>query len=887
MNSPTSETFYVTQSGNDVNSCLSVASPCATIQSAINKASENDTVLVATGIFTGTADYVVLIDKSITLSGGWDSTFISQNERSTIDGEKTHAGVWINNGISVEIDHFTIQNGRAIEKGGGVHNEGNSIIKFSIIQNNNAEYCSGAGIYNNSSLTIEWSTVYNNSCWGNGGGVYGESNQTTIINNSVINYNEATHGGGVLIYDGNLFINNSTITNNKTNFGQSNSGGGGIAVHGSWGNQTLINNSTISNNEGSLFGGGISFDGTYGGEMILKNSIVANNNANTDVDCSGNIHSSGYNIIGDSTGCSFSSTTGDQMNVDPRLGTLQNNGGPTFTQWLYQGSPAIDGGDPNGCTDHQGNTLTNDQRGYTRPLDGDSDGSSKCDIGAFEADLNNLPPPSPESIWYVTTNGKDSKDCHSPSSACGTVNGAINKAAAGDYIYISTGKFIAGSGNEVVLINKNINLSGGWNSDFNTQIGYTEINGETIRRGITISNSISTEIDRFNVNNGYSQYANGGGIYIGWRAKLVMDRSIIQNNIAGEIYPNPSIYRKGGGIGMNNFGSLILSNSTIKNNQAFGTGGGIFTNESTVTINNCIVSNNTAQEGGGIHQGIGGSATINKSQIVNNSSTGTSGGGGGIRSENILKINDSTIIGNYSYSEGGGIVSNEIYIQNSIINNNQAAYGGGISNWYKGVINKSAIFYNKATQGQGGGIYNLNNLMLTNVTIAFNSAENPSQYYGEGGGIYGSGITGMNITITKNHAEDYGGGISGYAILQNSIVADNQAPSSPDCYNSISSQGHNIIGNSSGCSFNPVSGDLTNIDPRIDREYWWPTTFILKMDSPALDGGDPVTCASNDQIGTTRPKDGNKDGNAVCDIGAWEYNPDNPSMWTFLFLIVK
>jgi hypothetical protein len=882
FNSPTSGTLYVVESGDDTNSCISSDYPCATIQGAINKASENDTVFVATGIFTSASEYVVLIDKSIILSGGWNPTFTSQDERSTIDGENSRAGIRINNGVNAEISHFIIQNGQETENGGGINNEGNLIIKYCTIRNN-----TGGGIYNNSTLTIEWSTINNNTRWGGGGGVHGLSGEFTTINNCLIYDNQATYGGGIYIGNGNLFVNNSTINNNKTEFGTSNSSGGGIYYDGDWTYQALINNSTITDNEGSDYGGGITYNNIYGGEMILKNSIVANNHANSAVDCSGTIQSAGYNLIGNTAGCSFNLSTGDQLGVDPILGPLQDNGGPTWTQWLIQGSPAIDSGDPNGCTNHSGITLTTDQRGYSRPLDGDSDGGNRCDIGAFEADPNNLPPPPPETQWYVTTNGKDSYDCHSPSTACRSINGAINKAAAGDNIYISTDKYSSGAGNEVVLINKNINLSGGWNSDFTNQIGYTEIDGKSLRRGLTINSSTTARIERFNINHGFSKDAYGGGIYIYWRSNVVINRSIIQNNVAGEIYPNPSIYQKGGGIGMNNFGTLNLTNSVIQNNQAFGTGGGIFTGESNVTIKNCIFSNNTAQEGGGIHQGIGGSVTINKSKIENNSSTGTSGGGGGIRSENILKIYDSTITGNYSYSVGGGITGSEYYIHNSFINNNQAAEGGGIYQWYKGNIQNSSIMYNKAIQGNGGGIYNSGELLLTNVTIAYNIATTPSQYEASGGGIFGSAIYADNVTIIRNQADDYGGGISGYMSLRNSILAGNTANASPDCRYSYASQGYNIIGSLSGCIFTPVAGDLVNIDPKIDREYWWPTTFILKMDSPAIDGGDPTSCPDEDQIGTARPKDGNSDGFTICDIGAYEYDPDHPPRWTFLFMIIK
>ena len=169
-----------------------------------------------------------------------------------------------------------------------------------------------------------------------------------------------------------LTLTSSTVSGN---FGRE---GGGI-----WNrvDATLtLTDSTVSGNTASIDGGGI--NNSFSGTGELANSIIAGNGAPTGPDCTGSPTSVGHNLIGTNDGCNFTRATGDLVNVDPKLGPLADNGGPTFTHALLPGSPAIDAGDRASC-------RGTDQRGVARPVDGDGDGDGipVCDIGAFEASI--------------------------------------------------------------------------------------------------------------------------------------------------------------------------------------------------------------------------------------------------------------------------------------------------------------------------------------------------------------------------------------------------------------------------------------------------------------------------------------------------------------------
>jgi hypothetical protein len=178
---------------------------------------------------------------------------------------------------------------------------------------------------------------------------------------------------------------NCTVSNNVG--GQ----GGGIQNNGTM----TVTSCTITGNQ-SLQGAGID----SGGQTELKNTVIAGNLDGGD--CSGILQSNGHNIDSDGT-CNLTHPN-DLSNTDPLLGPLADNGGPTLTHGLLAGSPAIDAGSLD-CP-----PPARDQRGYGRPVDGDSDDQAICDIGAFEFGAVPLTRPTNLLTTVGDANGNSSAD---------------------------------------------------------------------------------------------------------------------------------------------------------------------------------------------------------------------------------------------------------------------------------------------------------------------------------------------------------------------------------------------------------------------------------------------------------------------------------------------
>jgi hypothetical protein len=293
-------------------------------------------------------------------------------------------------GRTVALEGLTVTGGYEVI-GGGIFNGGTLTVSDSVVTANRSGNPTpppfvtptpggrGAGIAQTGpSLQIRRTTISNNISSGalsEGGGVFQWVGLITIAE-STINNNHADDGGGFysLSSQASATITNSSISSNSAGHG------GGIFNSA----PVSIRHSTISNNAASAAsdGGGIYVYG--GGALELENTVLKAGASGANIsNYGGPVTSHGYNLSSDNGG-GFLTGPGDQINTDPLLGPLQNNGGPTLTHMPLSGSPAIDAGDPNFTP-----PPVTDQRGFLRVY------NSRIDIGSFEVQPIPRPTPAP------------------------------------------------------------------------------------------------------------------------------------------------------------------------------------------------------------------------------------------------------------------------------------------------------------------------------------------------------------------------------------------------------------------------------------------------------------------------------------------------------------
>jgi hypothetical protein len=260
--------------------------------------------------------------------------------------------------------------------------------------------------------------------------------------------------------------------------------------------------------------------------------------------------------------------------------------------------------------------------------------------------------------------------------------------------------------------------------------------------------------------------------------------------------------------------------------------------------------------GGGAVRNLG-TLTLRHSVVRRNNSDEFNGGpGGGLQNLGTATLTHCAVTDNINANSSGGGVDNEgtMTIHRCTFTNNSAleGQGGGIQN--RGTLLLTASALNDNVSHAGGGILNRGVLMMMNSTVTGRQWD----------GLFNSGTaTVLNSTIAGNVRGVTNGG-TGTVVLLNALLAGNFfSGNNDDCGGSLTSLGHNLIGDPTGCTITLQPSDLTG-DPGLDAftDDGTPGNghFPLLSISQAIDEADNATCFRTDQLGKQRV--------GPCDIGA-------------------
>ncbi len=585
------ETITVNSGADSGGSCP--GADC-TLRQAILTAAAGDTIDFGAVATIDLTSAELLIDKNLTIIGPGAKLLTVQRNASASANFRIFN---ISGAFNVSISDLTIANGALINDSGcGIANNGGTLTltNAAISANTGGGYSDGGGIGNFAgTLNVSNSTISGNSAY-NGGGIYNAAGSLTTIANSTISGNEAVSGGGIYT-EGTVTVTNGTVSGNAST--QSFGAGGGIL--------------------------------NSGGTVNARDTIIGKNVGSPGPDVYGDMTTQGYNLVGNSSGATITpaNQTGDQIGggpkpiIDPMLGPLQDNGGPTFTQALLSGSTAIEGGgaatDPDPATGHS--AIITDQRGFARPVDSPSvanaSGGDGSDIGAYEVQADQLPGCSNLNRIVKNNNGggTDSlRDVIANVCAGSTITFAANVRGAidmtGPEMLITKSLTIAGPGANLLSVQRSASAITNFRIFDIAEHLIVSISGLTIANGSVpgnvgggISNSNSTLNLAYVTISGNTADI-GAGIYT-TRAATITNSTISGNTISGNVAGD-------GGGGIFNQGTLSLTNSTLSANKAQTSGGGgrggaIYNSLGAVSLINSTISANQSDFGGGIFNSAG------------------------------------------------------------------------------------------------------------------------------------------------------------------------------------------------------------------------------------------------------------------------------------------
>src|SRR6266478_1066898 len=728
-------------------------------------------------VFHITSDLVVTI-SGLTITGGSAPGPAPNN----YGGGIYHEGRSGNS--TMTLANCTVISNRASSVAAGIYNDHATMTVTNCTISGNSGRSVG-GIYSDgygdigstvaATLSVLNSTISGNWSSGDGGGIINDGgyngNGMLMLVNCTVSSNSASGAAGILNTGGNsgsatATVLNSTVSGNWVT--DSNAGGGGGLYNtgiGSGSATLTVLNSTLSSNS-AVYGGGVWNDGSYSGSgtlMVLNSTFSGNaasfqgggiynggaqlSNATVKVGSTilkagalganifkaagATVTSFGYNLSSDNGG-GWLTNTADQINTEPMLGPLQNNGGPTLTHALLGGSPALDKG-------KNLSSSSTDQRGFPRIADlcpTNAVGGDGTDIGAIEL-------PGSFAVGTITVDNLNDSGAGSLRNAiflagiCPDTNTIVFAPSAYGTISLTSGE---------LLITSPLSILGPGPTN-------VIINGNGSNRVFRIAPANTTTIAGLTITNGLAANSLGGGIYNDHSILTVSNCTISGNAVSG-------IAGSGGGIandGSSGSASLTVIASTLRGNHGGSSLGGAILNDgesggnATLTVISSTLSGNSAAAGGAIYN------------LAQGSGTGS------------ISVRASTFSGNSALSRGGAIYNDGQFCTAALISINASTFSGNTANDGGTIFNESSFTINAKVQlgdtilnagASGANIVNNQGDASNIITYGYNlSSDN-------GGGFLTNSTDQINTNPQLGPLQNNGGPTFTHALLTNSPAID-------------------------------------------------------------------------------------------------------------------
>ena len=655
-----------------------------------------------------------------------------------------------------------------------------------------------------------------------GGGMYNYACSPTLAN-LIFQSNSAAYAGGGMYncYGSSPVMTNVTFQGNSSGFG-----GGMANVHNS---SPTLRNAVFNGNSAGSSGGGL-YNNDSSSPWLVNVTLYGNS-----APYGGGMDSYGFCYPAIRNGILWGNTasmagaqifneqasfvdvyyslvqggwSGDgNLADDPRF---VNAAGGDFH--LRIDSPAIDAGT-------NFDTASVDRGGRSRPWDGNGDGTAVADMGAYE-----------RAVLFVDWQAVGLNNGTSWANAFTSLQTALATAVPGDEIWIAAGTYrpTAGTDRGVSFNLKTLlNVYGGFAA--------VEISREQ-RDGAAHLTTLSGDIGAAdNADNSYHVVC----------ASYVTDAVLADVTITGGRAEYPSYF-----------------------------GGGMYAVNSAVTLSKVVFEANTAVGGygGGLYNQSSSARTLTLTDVSFRSNSATYYGGGMYNYyTSRANLTNVTFLQNSTAQNGGGMYNDQgsvLTLNTVTFQSNTAQYGGGMYNSYCSPSLSGAAFIGNSATSQGGAIYlRYSSPTVVNATFSRNSAD-------IGGGIYACQNSSPQLTCVSmsGNSARVGGGLysysSSYPQVRDAILWGNTAtqwgPQIADDGGYRTTVYYSIV---QGGWTGSGSG-VQNVDPKFAAPA--ADDLHLAAGSPAIDAGTTVSLTV-DRDGRARPQDGNGDGSATYDMGAYEY----------------